>query len=775
MPGVERGEVQQFGVFEVSLRAHELRKHGVRIRLNGQPFDLLRLFLERPGEVVSREEMRACLWPDDTFVDFERSLNSAVKKLRSVLGDSPDRPLYIETIPRVGYRFVAPVSRVAPEASQPKPAGAPPVVPLAQAKRAAASRPWVWIAASLTLLVLCAVAWFVSERHAGVVLAATDRVVLADLLNTTGDAAFDSSLGQALRVGLSESPFLNLVPDADVRRAQKGAVSGEIARRLCMSMGAAAVIEGTVSRSDGLYEIGLVASRCAGGAIIARVRQRAGTREQVLDALGQAGAELRVRLGEPETVVEKFRTPVGQATSTSLAALKSFALGEEKRARGQDYEAIPDYKLAADLDPAFALAYARLGAIYQNAQEWAIGRQYNERAFAAREHTSEHERLYITAHYYSIVTNEIDKQLQVYELWRQVYPRDIVAPNNLSSIYLRAGKTDQALAAAREAVRLGPDNAFCRLNLARALQRTGNYAEARVEYSRLVARKMDGMNLHLARYYMAFGESDQAEMDAQLNWAKGNSREGEMLDAAAWGAAALGQMAKARALFHKASQIGEQGGLQEYAALVLLDDAQIETDVGYTAEAARDVDEALRLAGDSTMVQGYSAMVLARMGSVTRALALADKASKSAPLDTLLQNVTLATARALAAMHQKQPDEALQQLDRARPYDFGTDSNLITIYYRGEAFLDAGRYTEATGEFRRLLNGRLVNPNSPYLALAQLGLARAAVRAGDRTAAQSEFEAFLAGWKGADSGLPVVRAALAEGLGSRRSPRRHVL
>ena len=99
----------RFGVFEVRLSAHELRKHGVRVRLRGQPFEILRMLLERPGEIVTREEMQARLWPGGTFVDFENSLNAAVKKLRAALGDSPENSRYIETLPRIGYRFVAPV------------------------------------------------------------------------------------------------------------------------------------------------------------------------------------------------------------------------------------------------------------------------------------------------------------------------------------------------------------------------------------------------------------------------------------------------------------------------------------------------------------------------------------------------------------------------------------------------------------------------------------------------------------------------------------------
>src|SRR5437879_1190413 len=100
---VETGRLR-FGVYELNLAARELCKHGIRLKLRGQPFEILAILLEKPGEIVTREVMQKRLWPADTFVDFEHSLNSAIKKLRQALGDSPENSRYIETIPRVGYR-----------------------------------------------------------------------------------------------------------------------------------------------------------------------------------------------------------------------------------------------------------------------------------------------------------------------------------------------------------------------------------------------------------------------------------------------------------------------------------------------------------------------------------------------------------------------------------------------------------------------------------------------------------------------------------------------
>jgi len=130
---------KRFGAFEFDPRARQLSKQGHRIRLHGQPLEILGLLLERPAEVVLREELRAKLWPEDTFVDFEHSLNAAVNKLREALGDDANNPRFIETVPRRGYRFIALVERPLPASApdstvQLAPAVNPEAIPLAVEK-----------------------------------------------------------------------------------------------------------------------------------------------------------------------------------------------------------------------------------------------------------------------------------------------------------------------------------------------------------------------------------------------------------------------------------------------------------------------------------------------------------------------------------------------------------------------------------------------------------------------------------------------------------------
>jgi eukaryotic-like serine/threonine-protein kinase len=217
------GIVYQFGPFEVNATSGELLKNGRRIRLQEQPYRLLVALLENSGEVISREELRNRLWPQDTFVDFDGSLRVAVGKLREALDDSADDPRYIETIPKRGYRFLVPeVRRVdaaheaAEQSEEPEPLKTD-ATPVAVSPR---QTPLVKYAiAGVAGLLLTAGGVFLWQKRAQAKpLTDKDVLVLADFANTTGDPVFDGTLRQGLAVQLEQSPFLSIVPDEKVQQ-----------------------------------------------------------------------------------------------------------------------------------------------------------------------------------------------------------------------------------------------------------------------------------------------------------------------------------------------------------------------------------------------------------------------------------------------------------------------------------------------------------------------------------------------------------------------------
>ena len=316
------------------------------------------------------------------------------------------------------------------------------------------------------LIVAAAVAGFF-YRKSSRSLTEKDSILLTDFVNTTGDAVFDGTLKQALAVQLEQSPYLNVFPQERVRdtlkfmgRSPDERLTPDLARDVCQREGIKAVLNGAISNIGSQYVVDVNAVNCQTGDSLAREQVQADKKEQVLAAVGKAASSLRGKLGESLASVQKFDAPVEEATTSSLEALKAFSLGEAERNKGSEYTAIPLYKHAIELDPNFAVAYARLAQSYANTGQSALARENMTQAFERRERASELEKLYISTHYYEIVTGEIDKSMEAYQLWKRTYPRDSIPTNNLAIDNAWIGKFDQALVEAQETIRLDPNSAF---------------------------------------------------------------------------------------------------------------------------------------------------------------------------------------------------------------------------------------------------------------------------------------------------------------------------
>jgi tetratricopeptide (TPR) repeat protein len=269
---------------------------------------------------------------------------------------------------------------------------------------------------------------------------------------------------------------------------------------------------------------------------------------------------------------------------------------------------------------------------------------------------------------------------------------------------------------------------------------------------------------------IAFGESDEAAMNHELEWARRNPRESELLNAAAWAAISRGKVKQGRLFFHSAEENAVKNDLKEFAGNVALDDAQLEAELGYPAEARAAVAQGLQLAPNAMNAQAFAALVMARLGDKDRANRLAGGVQMSAPQDTILVHMVLPVSRALNDLHRNDAAAALAELQAVSPYDFGRPLVMSPIYYRGEALIAAHRYDDAAAEFQRLLDHHWVRPVSLYIPLAQLGLARAHRLSGNLDAAKKDYAAFLALWKDADPNVPLLRQARAESLRFNSAP-----
>ena len=354
-------EILRFGIFEADLRAGELRKQGKRIKLQEQPFQVLAVLLQRSGDVVTREELRSQTWPEDTFVDFDNSLNTAINKLRQVLGDSADNPRFIETLPRRGYRFLVPVA--SPDRKESA---------VAHPAASRAPRRKVLLLVASVVVIAVAVGMFWSSRKARK-LTDRDTIVLGGFVNSTGDPVFDGTLREGLSVQLEQSPFLSLVSEDGIHQtlqmmgqAANVSLTPQFSREVCQRMNSTAALEGSIALIGTRYYLILKAVNCASGDLLASTEAQANDKSRVLDALSKAATEIRTKLGESLSTVQRYNAPLDQATTSSLEALQAFNLG----GRSADWpSAIPFLQKAIELDPNFAMAYDQLGVAYGSVGE----------------------------------------------------------------------------------------------------------------------------------------------------------------------------------------------------------------------------------------------------------------------------------------------------------------------------------------------------------------------------------------------------------------------
>ncbi len=603
-------------------------------------------------------------------------------------------------------------------------------------------------------------------------LTTKDSIVLADFENKTGDPVFDDALKQALAVQLGQSPFLNILSDRRVEdtlhlmgRPSTEKISREIARELCIRTGSKAFLVGSISNLGGQYVLGVDAVGCSSGDTLAKEQVEAGTKQDVLKALGKASSSLRAKLGESLATVQKFDVPV-EATTPSLEALKAFSMGIMTfRGRG-NAEAIPFYKRAIELDPKFAVAYASLGLTYGNLGQASLAAEYIKKAYDLRERVSERERYRISSLYYSYVTGELEQAIQVYELWAKSYPQDAIPPGNLGYIYTELGQYDKALAETLESQRLEPD-VVGYFNLAELYLALNRVEDAQKTIEQAQERKFEGEVLHWGIYLLAFAKGDSREMERQVAWAAGKpGSEDLLLSSQSDTEAYYGRLTKARDFSRRAVDAAVRADSKETAALWQVYSALREAEFGNAAVAKEAVAAALKLAPGRD-VKLFAALALARAGDSTPAKALADELEKAYPSQTMLKVYWLPTVKAALQLNANNAPQALVFLEAAAPYDLGQAppwqyGTMYPVYIRGLAQLKAHNGAAAAAEFQKFLDHSGVTINFPLGALARLGLARAYALSGDAAKARAAYQDFLNLWKDADPAVPVFKEGKAE-------------
>jgi tetratricopeptide (TPR) repeat protein len=634
---------------------------------------------------------------------------------------------------------------------------------------------------AMATLILSAGGFFL-WRQAGQAKLLTDKdtIVLADFSNTTGDPVFDGTLRQGLTIQLAQSPFLSLISEERIQgtlglmsRPADTRLTPEIAKEICERTAGAAVLDGSIDRLGSQYVVGLRAKNCRTGEILDQEQVQAAKKEDVLGALSQVAIKFRTKVGESLATVKQHGTPLEEATTSSLEALRAYSAGSKHLNLGHDLPAaVPLLKRAIEIDPKFAMAYASLGLAYGFLGEPALSAENTRKAFELRDRTSDRERFYITATYELQVTGNLEKALQTGELWLQAYPRE-KTPHGLlgAMVYPTLGKYEKGIEVARQLVEIDPDFPIGYLQLAFNTQFAGRVEDADNVLHRAAERKLEIPELAVQRYDVAFLKGDQAGMDREAALARSASddlvyaRQGFVL-------AYSGRLKEARLMSRRAVDLNQQPDQRGKRALFEIGPALWDSLFGNVAAARKSAVAAANFSNDRDVEYG-AAFALALSGESSRARTLSKDLETRFPEDTAVRSFYLPAIRALLELSGGKPSKAIEQLQLARSYEKGIPPSLApafigplyAVYVRGLAYLAARQGGEAAAEFQKILEGRAIVVSDPIGALAHLQIGRAYAMSGDRTRAKAAYGDFLALWKDADQDIPVLIEARKEYAG----------
>lgn len=598
-----------------------------------------------------------------------------------------------------------------------------------------------------------------------------DSILLTEFENTTGEAVFDQTLKMALAYSLAQSPFLDIVPDSKVSqtlrlmgRKQDEKVTKELGEEVCMRQNLKAFITGSITKFGEIYVLTLEAINARNNESLGREFEQVNSREDVLNALTRATAGLRERLGESLSSIEKFNVPSESITTSSLEALKIFVLGREQIVNGRQFEAIPFYKKALELDPNFALAYTELAVVYRNTDQWKLAAEMTKKAYELREAVSESEKLRITYYFHNFVNGELDKAIDTLELWRNTYPNFVVSYVSLSDSMERIGQSEKAVAFAREGIRIDPNYATIYMNLVESLVSLGRYEEAKETCKQAFERKLDGTYFHLFPLIIAFIEKDPTAIQVNLRWFAGRDDEHIAFDVQARDAAVKGQWRTAQDFSRRSVDLATHTNAREVAGKYAAEQAVRvvfwSSGTGMPAKDDSTLKSVLRAQTNKAVslekgqiVVITVALALAIAGQTDEGERLLKELLTERPKDTLLKHLWAPTIRASIWFQAGKIKEAIEELEITERLEKAGE--FIPQYLRGLAFLRLNRNWDAAREFDKILNNRGEAPLSSLYPLAHLGKARA-------TKDISEYEKFFEIWKDADKDMPALVEARKE-------------
>ena len=642
-------------------------------------------------------------------------------------------------------------------------------------------QPWITVklgvlltGAAVVMASALGVYWY---SHRTPKLTNRDTIVLADFVNTTGDPVFDGTLLQGLAIQLQQSPFLSLVSEERIHKTLKlmgqpadARLTPDLAREICQRTGGAAVLDGSIKSLGTQFVLGLRARSCRTGDVLYEEQVQAGKKEDVLNALSQIASKFRTKVGESLATVKEHDTPLAEATTPSLEALKAYSSARKLHFTINGASAMPLYRRAIEIDPGFAMAYANLGHAYGEIGESDLSAESTRRAYQLRERASDAEKFYIAVSYDFRVTGNLEDGQKTCESWAQTYPRDANPYTFLSSILGITGKNEKSVEAAAKAIELDPESGLGYGMLTVINLALGHLEEAENAMRRAADRKLDDIAFPFVRFDIAFLRGVKAGMDREVALTRGvPGLEDLMVDKEAFVMAYYGHLEQARKQTQHASELAQQASQKESSALYAAGAAVRESFYGNPAMARKSALAALEISRDREVVYA-AALALARAGDEPQSQSLAKDLEKRFGEDSSVRFNYLPVLRAVYAMNHGEPEKAIESLRIASAQELGMPRTAIhaffgalyPVYARGEAYLKARQGALAAAEFQNIIDHRSIVLGDCIGALAHLQLARAYALSDEQAKAKAAYTDFLTLWKDADANIPVLIQAKAE-------------
>lgn len=738
-----------------------LSRNGQRVPAEPKALRVLLLLVASQGKLLEKKTLLDEVWKD-TFVA-ESSLTRIIAMLRKQLGDDPYSPKFIETVPTLGYRFIAPVSiQEAPNAAplpkveeQSVAAPFPPQPSIIPAHEDAA-RPAIRgkerrissravLGAVVGLVVVGFAVVFPFADRGRPALDAKDSILLADFVNKSGDSQFDEVIRQGMLVQLEQSPLVRLVGEAQIQktlrlmgRNSEGPLSPEVSREVCQRVGGTVVLDGAISRAGNDYVVGIRARDCRSGELIDAEQVQVQRKEDVLGGLSRIASKFRVKVGESLTSVQNRDTPLAEATTPSLDALKSYSQAIRLFNQKGSGAAIPLFQHAIELDPDFAMAHVWLGRMYADFGEESTAIESTTRAYQLRNRASERERFSIDTSYHLLATGNLLKAREICELWSQIYPFDALPHAFLSGIiYPSLGSHEKGLEEARKTLQLDPYFVVGYRNLVLNATALDRIDEAEQALRQASERKLFLPSFFTEQYRLAFLKGDVAGMKQALDAAPSNPW---LAQYNALSLARQGQLSAARESFSKAIKLAQRTTRRDTEAQLDVAGAMLEIAYGSPENARKLALAALDLS-KTRGVQYGAGYALGSVGDSAHASGIAADLKQKFPEDTLVQRVYVPELEALVALNQGNSKRVQDILGDSSTYDLVRPMRLV--YLRGQSYLALGQAAPANSEFQKILAHPGLMFNDPLGTQARLQLARSYVRAGEKKKAQATYAELL--------------------------------